>query len=365
MKESPTIFITGATGFLGGAVIAQLIESKTPCRLVALVRGENNESCLHRVVKSVARFTDESQVSKLLAITEVISGDLTDQKWQNNTRINQVTHVLHLAANTSFGIEPGMKETNVDGTIAVGSAFRDRAQLKRFIHVGTSMICGSNPSCVVHEDDYPKKGVRHLVPYTAMKAEAEMLLSYLSPNLPLIVARPSIVVGHTKLGCTPSGSIFWAFRAVHALKKVAWPIENRIDVVPVDYVARSIVHLLLKPQLLYQQYHISAGEGSSNWLEIGEEFSRVLGDAPNGPYRAVEFSEITEDFLQECLGLGPTKHMLRALKPYYGFGEIDVVFDNSRLLSEGMASPPSFTSYLEPCMQTSVHRSVYHQMRED
>jgi hypothetical protein len=30
---------------------------------------------------------------------------------------------------------------------------------------------------------------------------------------PLIVARPSIVVGHTRLGCRPSASIFWYYRS--------------------------------------------------------------------------------------------------------------------------------------------------------
>ncbi|MDI7066993.1 SDR family oxidoreductase, partial [Klebsiella pneumoniae] len=53
------------------------------------------------------------------------------------------------------------------------------------------------------------------MPYTQCKREDERLLRSTYPNLPLVVVRPSIVVGHTVLGTLPSASIFWVFRVVH------------------------------------------------------------------------------------------------------------------------------------------------------
>jgi nucleoside-diphosphate-sugar epimerase len=365
MKNDPVIFITGTTGFLGGAVLARLVDLRVPCDLVLLIRGEDEEHCTHRLKKSVARYLEDSQIDMLLQKTTILQGCLTDGGWQSASSLDRVTHVLHLAANTSFGIEPGMRQTNVDGAISVASAFMKKDRLKRYVHVGTSMICGATPPYVVHEDQYPRQGVRHLVPYTAMKAEAESLLAHLASELPLVIARPSIIVGHTKLGCGPSGSIFWAFRAVHALQKISWELGSKIDVVPVDYVALSLVHLLLKPQLSHGRYHISSGESALEWSEIGSTFSAVLGESSTNLYRTVEFSEITEEYLRERLGSGPVKKTLRALERYYKFGGLDAVFDNSRLLAEGMASPPLFSSYLEQCIRTSDSRSVYHQMRDN
>ena len=91
-----------------------------------------------------------------------------------------------------------------------------------------------------------------------VKAEAERLLSEQFADLPVVVARPSIVVGHTELGCKPSGSIFWVLRAVEALRFITWDLENRIDVVPVDWAADALTHLLFAPRLKHNRYHVSA-----------------------------------------------------------------------------------------------------------
>jgi hypothetical protein len=64
------------------------------------------------------------------------------------------------------------------------------------------------------------------------------------PNLPLLIARPSIVVGHTRHGCTPSSSIFWVFSMGLMLQKFMCSMEDRIDVVPVDYCADALLMLL-------------------------------------------------------------------------------------------------------------------------
>src|SRR5262249_36957826 len=90
---------------------------------------------------------------------------------------------------------------------------RRAAALRRFLHVGTAYICGAPAPALVREDDFPRSGVRHLVEYTASKAECEMLLENTAPELPLVVARPSSVVGHTRLGCGPSARLLWSFRS--------------------------------------------------------------------------------------------------------------------------------------------------------
>ena len=100
---------------------------------------------------------------------------------------------------------------------------------------------------MVHEDDFPSEHAAHLVAYTRSKAEAERQLAEHFADLPLVIARPSIVVGHTELGCKPSGSIFWVLRAVEAVRFITWDLENRIDVVPVDWAASALRHLLFAP----------------------------------------------------------------------------------------------------------------------
>src|SRR5439155_18127967 len=129
-----------------------------------------------------------------------------------------------------------VRATNILGTLALAHRMRRVPGLVRFLHVGTAFICGANPPCTVYEDDYPRPEVRHLVEYTSSKAEAELLLEQTAPELPLVVARPSVVVGHSRLGCLPSASIFWYYRAVDLLRRVPVPLDTRKDIVPVDYV---------------------------------------------------------------------------------------------------------------------------------
>lgn len=77
-----------------------------------------------------------------------------------------------------------------------------------------------------------------------------MLLESTAPELPLVVARPSVVVGHTQLGCLPSASIFWFYRACDALRRITCPLDSRDDAVPVDWVADALLFSSEKPNLI-------------------------------------------------------------------------------------------------------------------
>jgi nucleoside-diphosphate-sugar epimerase len=319
----------------------------------------------------------------------VICGDLTDPAALANSRLNEVSHVLHLAShkklaaahledvshvlhlasNTSFRSIRGVRHTNILGALALAHRMRRVPELKRFLYVGTAYICGEESDRIVREDDYPRYGVKHVVEYTNSKAECEMLLEATAPELPLIVARPSVVIGHTRLGCLPSASIFWFYRTADLLRRLTCPLDTYDDVVPVDYVAEALLHLLFKPHLRYRRYHISAGEGSSStWQEISSAFSQCYGERADNPYRIVDFATIERERerLPRLLGPGDEERLLMALRIYYRFMEINAeIFDNHRIMEEGMPAPPKFTSYLPLCAARPAERSVYQQMTDD
>ncbi len=81
------------------------------------------------------------------------------------------------------------------------------------------MSCTPNTNSLVTEDAAALDTGEHLVAYTRSKATTELLMRKECPNLPLLIARPSIIVGHTHLGGLPSTSIFWVFRMRLMLKK--------------------------------------------------------------------------------------------------------------------------------------------------
>jgi nucleoside-diphosphate-sugar epimerase len=366
---APTVLLTGATGFLGGAVAVELLLRHPCCRLLLLVRADTAELAEARIRSSLARFTSTTLLAPALGRCATIRGDLTDPATFADPRLDQVTHVLHLAANTSFRSVRTVRHTNILGTLVLLHRMRRVGQLERFVYVGTAYICGTNPPPLVQEDDYPRHDVHHLVEYTASKAECEMLLEQTAPELPLVIARPSVVVGHTRLGCLPSASIFWYYRALELLRRLPAPPDTRKDIVPVDYTAEALALLLLKPALRYRRYHISAGESAGvSWLEIMAELARCRGERHKEPLRVVDFATLAHerDRLRQRLGPGDEERLLWALELYFRFGSSGVeLFDNHRLLDEGMPVPPRFTRYLPACATLPPDRSVYEQMLDD
>jgi nucleoside-diphosphate-sugar epimerase len=358
------MFVTGATGFLGGAFLACLLASGYEGPVTCLVRAADEDSAEERTRRSVARFTGKPE-ARLPRGWTVLPGDLLSHEWHNAPAVEGTTHVMHLAANTSFGNNAGIRKANVEGALSVARAMR-RQPLERYVHTGTATICGAAPPHVVNEDSYPSDDAVHLVPYTRSKAEAERLLAERYADLPVVVARPSIVVGHTQLGCRPSGSIFWVLRAVDALRFITWDARNRIDVIPVDWAATALEHLLFAPSLKHRRYHVSAGaQGSIRWEELAAEYARLRGEEARNDYESGSMRQLTVRRVAEALGgNGHSRHMRLALDLYYRFCSLDLMFDNQRLLSEGVPPPPRFTDYMAKCVETS-ESSIYEQMRID
>ncbi len=365
----PTVFITGVTGVIGGAVTAALLQHHPVARVLLLVRGESDDVAAARLRASLARFAALGALENGLRRCEIVRGDLTDLCSLSDPRLDSVTHVLHLAANASFVSVRTVRRTNIDGTRLLAERMRQAPGLQRFLYVGTAYICGAESPPVVHEEDYPRPGVRHLVEYTNSKAECEMLLEHLEPALPLVIARPSAVVGHTRLGCMPSASLFWYYRTLYLLRRLPSPLRAQRDIVPVNYVASALLQLLFKPALKYRRYHVSAGaESAVSWQEMMLEFARCVDKETLVSFEVVDYPTLVRERprLRERLGPGNEEHLLAALRLYWQFSTCGVeVFDNQRLQAEGLPAPPRFSSYLRACATLGPARSVYEQMRDD
>lgn len=85
------------------------------------------------------------------------------------------------------------------------------------------------------------------------------------------------------------------------------------------------------------------------------------GQRPDDP---IEVSDVDglwreRDRLSRYLGPGDEERFLRTLEIYFRFCRMPAeVFDNSRLLAEGIPPPPPFTSYLGGCVESSLYDLV-------
>lgn len=363
------ILLTGVTGFLGGTLAANLLCTDRWRNVLLLVRAPNPGAARERVVASIRRFDVEPSLLECVREDQIICGGLGDlPTHEEMPRLSGVCRVLNCAAVTSFGKNPATWTTNVDETVSFARKVARLPRLERFVHVSTAMICGNHPPLIVREDAYPARNVQHLVPYTESKAEAERILRKEMADVPFVVVRPSIIVGHTRLGTAPSASIFWAFRMADALHITTADVDGVIDVVPADYAAKAVEYLLFRQGLKHRVYHVSSGQSSSSsFREIGRAFARALGENRPGDYRHASYADLSamQDQFPDLLGPCNKRFVLKALKLYGQFAALNAVFDNSRLLAERFEAPPPFADYLGVCVQASRHIPPTAQMMID
>ena len=364
-----SLLITGATGFIGGALSSRLIQTERWPQFLFLIRSNNQEEGLSRLQHVLLAHGVSEKLSKSIKPDQILCGGLTDvDDWKDDPRLSSITDVVNSAAVASFGNHPSIWPTNVDGVMRLVDLLVERCHIRRFIHIGTAMACGAEAPSPVPEgyDDGPE--TQHFLEYTASKYEIEKRIRETYPDFPLVVVRPSIVVGHTQLGCQASGSIFWVFRIARALRCFPCDLDQKIDVIPVDYCAQALHALLDKPVLKFNSYHISAGErGSCSFGDIDAAIAQGLGEEPMYDYQTKSVDEIAlmRHQFRELLGPCNNRIVLRAIRAYGNFSALGLLFDNKRLIEEGIGMPTPLTKYAGLCAQTSKNTLIADQMKFD
>jgi len=156
--------------------------------------------------------------------------------------------VMHCAASIAFDLPlDEARQINVEGTREViGFAREAKAlgRLDRFVHVSTAYVAGITRG--TFRERQLDAGQEFRNTYERTKWEAEHVVADASDLAP-VVARPSIVMGESTSGWTPAFNVlYWPIRAYSRglFETVPARPEALVDVVPVDYVADALVHLL-------------------------------------------------------------------------------------------------------------------------
>jgi len=245
----PTVFLTGATGFLGMEVLARLLEEGDR-EVLALVRAGDDAATEQRLDDVLSTLWDDPAPyrSRVTAVRGDVTapglglGDRRDE-WAERTGA-----VLHCAASITFDLPLGeARAVNVDGTARVldfAVEAQAREGLERFLHVSTAYVSGRYEGTFRERQLDAGQSFRNT--YEETKADAEQIVT-LARELGPAIARPSIVVGESDSGWTPAFNVlYWPLQAFSRgmFKEVPALADGHVDVVPIDYVADSLVHLL-------------------------------------------------------------------------------------------------------------------------
>lgn len=364
------ILITGSTGFVGGCYTALALNKYGVENVIALVRGDNKDDALNRLKLNLKKFHVSEELLSQLTHENIIHGDLSHPGlFFNDPRLESVSHVVNCAAIASFGNNPSIYKVNVEGTFEFARRMAEVSSLEKFLHVGTAMSCLPDQNELVYERKSSLDRHEHIVPYTLSKAEIEHKIQKDLPALPFIIARPSIVIGHTDFGCEASSSIFWVFVMALRMKRFLCNLDDCIDIIPVDYCAEALDILLTRADINNPIYHISAGkEGAVSFKSIDAHFARASNTAPIvEEYRKEEYGYFLKNrhMFSELFGRCNDRIILRSIALYGEFSKLNVAFSNEKLIALGLHHPKPFTTYIDKCLESTKGKTVMEMMECD
>lgn len=359
------IFLTGATGFLGGEVLVDLSKRSEIDKIFCLVRAKSAKEGKERLKKIFSFHDDAFDSARIIPIVEdLIDVDLAPKLLQNH-QLDDVDVIIHSAANTSFSriYDDLIEKTNIQGLKSILEWSSTLQHLKTFVYVGTATICGEGVSNrVIKEEESPNLDSQHFVKYTYTKMMGEMMLRDYLPEDKILVVRPSIVMGDSRTWKPRSYVIMWTLATMNMLRLIPVNKNAKLDVIPVDYCSKAIIALLFAKRK-YNVYHISSGQDSATTaLQSTNTIEPFFNHRPK--FKFIDHDLINQLKLWAKDKLNPSsevfnspeylaywekimgeKNRLRiifaGLEPYLEFIELSQVFDNSRLLEDTDIGPSS------------------------
>lgn len=257
------VLVTGATGFVGGAVARRLARD-----------GHD--------VRGLAR--PSSDVARLAAAgIDVVPGDVRDRDAVTLAMCG-CSHVIHLAAAKS-GPSALLHEVNVRGTANVMDAAHE-CEVHRVVLGSTLGVNGFVTGTPLDE----RSPARPNTPYRLSKWRAEEVAraAHDHRDVPVVIARISTVVGAGARGWLPLARGI-AAGGMHLIGDGT----NSIDLVPIDDLADGVIRCATVPSIEGRLYVLGAGApcsvaGFAASIACGLGVPAPLPGLPVAPFRAAQ-----------------------------------------------------------------------------
>ena len=279
-------FVTGATGFIGGRLVAKLRERGDD--VVALVRSPQKAAPL------------SAQGCQL------VEGDLSDSE-RLRSAMQGCDGVFHVAAVYKVGLakseRQAMLDANIEGTAnALDAAIG--AGVPRIVYVSTGNVFGNTHGKVVDESYRRDLAEGFMSTYDEGKYRAhELALDRIAQGAPIVIVQPGGVYGpgdHSELG-----------NAIEMTRRGRMPLipfaNMAMSFVYVDDVADGLILAFDKGQI--GESYILAGERAT-MKQLVQTTARVVGRRP--PKR-----EMPTAIMRASAPLGPVIGPLMGFPPNF------------------------------------------------
>ena len=217
MTSEPEVFITGASGFVGSAVLRALIEAGFPVR--AFVRRDSPRGALTELGAQCA----EGDLRDRASVARAIAG---------------CRYVFHVAADYRLWSRDDSElfATNVTGTRNVMEEAKC-AGVERIVYTSSVATLALRPDGAPADESVSLAEDEAIGAYKRSKIAAERLVREMivEQGLPAVIVNPSTPIGPRDVRPTPTGRIIIAAAAGH----IPAFTDTGLNLVHVDDVARG------------------------------------------------------------------------------------------------------------------------------
>ena len=256
MSTSPTVLVTGATGFLGSVLTKQLVDAGTDVRIFR---------------------RDTSSLDLLGTYAERVDHAVGDLRRARSlyAALQGIDRVYHVAAKVSFapGDQEALRRVNADGTANVVNAAL-RADVDRLVHTSSIAALGRpvEPDGLIDETT-EWEGRPHRSAYARSKRRAELEVHRgIAEGLDATIVNPSLIFGVGGPG-TNTRRIVDAVRSGW-LRAVPSGGTNVVDVRDVAAGLRAAMHR----GETGRRYFL--GSENSSWMALAHTLASAFGVAP-------------------------------------------------------------------------------------
>lgn len=282
------ILITGATGFVGGALAAHFLAYGA--HVVAISRNDPDGVRTIDSVLSAANGCDlkiAGLIGERLDVVDVDFAELESSLTPNV--LADISEVWHVAAEMSYSAHKLAQSfrTNVGNTSNLYQLVNDHARsCRRFFYVSTAYVAGMSGGAVA-EELHTYGPMVNTYQVSKWSAEQSLHLQALRSSVPISIFRPSVVIGHRRTGWAHrNGFGFYMFldammaiaQAGHKELSVDIAGESRPDLIPIDQLAADACALTFRQDqgAEFEVFHCTGGR-SERMADIIQMWGDVAG----------------------------------------------------------------------------------------
>jgi amino acid adenylation domain-containing protein/thioester reductase-like protein len=264
------VFLTGATGFLGAFLLAELL-GQTHAKIYCLVRAASMEAGYRKIEKNMDSFGlwAPAFCERIIPVLGDLASPLlgiTQNKFEELARIVDV--IYHNGAATNF-FYPYIwhKAANVLSTqelLRMASFGRSKSfHFISTLSVALAQERKSTPAIIREKDPLP--GAPDLYDgYVQSKWVAEKMVSIAaSRGIPVVTYRPGTIMGHSKTGVSILEDFVPSFirGCMQAGCVPDVEVHDELHLMPVDFVGRSIVAISRRQDFVGRTFNLTTPYG--------------------------------------------------------------------------------------------------------